>query len=107
MAVNIARYHHEKFDGTGYPLHLKGEAIPVAARIVALADVYDALTSVRCYKEAYPPELARQMILEQEGKHFDPAVVEAFRQRFADFLEVRAAIERRHSGAMAPIEEIA
>jgi putative two-component system response regulator len=74
---------------------------------VALADVYDALTSVRCYKEAYPPELARQMILDQEGRHFDPAVVEAFRQRFTDFLEVRAAIERHHAGAPAHADEIA
>jgi putative two-component system response regulator len=72
---------------------LKGLAIPLPARIVALADVYDALTSVRVYKEAYPPEQARAMILEQEGRHFDPAVVEAFRSRFADFLEVRAQLE--------------
>jgi putative two-component system response regulator len=93
MAVDIARYHHERFDGTGYPSGLKGLAIPLPARIVALADVYDALTSVRVYKEAYPPEQARAMILEQEGRHFDPAVVEAFRSRFADFLEVRAQLE--------------
>lgn len=95
MAVDIARYHHERFDGTGYPLGLKGQDIPLPARIVALADVYDALTSVRCYKEAYPPEMARQMILEQEGLHFDPVVVDAFRSRFADFLEVRSSVERR------------
>jgi putative two-component system response regulator len=91
MAVDIARYHHERFDGTGYPCGLRGLAIPLPARIVALADVYDALTSVRVYKEAYPAEQARSMILEQEGQHFDPAVVAAFRARFADFLDVRSA----------------
>lgn len=93
MAVDIARFHHERIDGTGYPCGLEGLAIPLPARIVALADVYDALTSVRVYKEAYPPEQARSMILEQEGRHFDPAVVDAFRGRFADFLEVRAIID--------------
>jgi putative two-component system response regulator len=101
MAVDIARYHHERFDGTGYPCGLKGLSIPLPARIVALADVYDALTSVRVYKEAYPPEQARSMILEQEGRHFDPAVVDAFRARFADFLEVRAASEGRQ-----PVESL-
>ena len=103
MAVDIARYHHERFDGAGYPKGLKGYAIPLPARIVALADVYDALTSVRCYKEAYPPELAREMILEQEGKHFDPAVVEAFLARFVDFLEVREAIESSAVESPQPI----
>jgi putative two-component system response regulator len=93
MAVDIARFHHERFDGTGYPRGLKGPSIPLPARIVALADVYDALTSVRVYKEAYPPEQARSMILEQEGRHFDPAVVAAFRARFHDFLDVRAEID--------------
>jgi putative two-component system response regulator len=94
MAVDIARYHHERFDGSGYPCGLRDHAIPLAARIVALADVYDALTSVRVYKDAYTPEAARQMILEQEGRHFDPVIVDAFRARFSDFLDVRMAIER-------------
>jgi putative two-component system response regulator len=94
MAVDIARYHHERFDGSGYPSGLSGLDIPLAARIVALADVYDALTSVRVYKDAYEPEVARSMILEQEGRHFDPLVVDAFRARFGDFVDVRRAIER-------------
>jgi putative two-component system response regulator len=96
MAVDIARFHHERFDGTGYPARLKGHDIPLPARIVALADVYDALTSVRIYKDAYSAETARQMILEQDGQHFDPVVVEAFRARFVDFLSVRDTIDGRH-----------
>ncbi len=103
MAVDIARDHHERFDGTGYPSGLKGLAIPLPARIVALADVYDALTSVRVYKEAYPPEQARSLILEQEGKHFDPAVVEAFRARFDDFLEVRASTDSKPAAKLTAI----
>ena len=87
MAAMIARHHHERFDGTGYPDGLAGVDIPMPARIVALADVFDALTSPRVYKPAYDAEVARSMIEEQEGKHFDPAVVEAFRARYEDFLE--------------------
>lgn len=91
MAVDIARHHHERFDGAGYPCGLRRDDIPLAARIVALADVYDALTSVRVYKDAIAPEVARNMILEQEGKHFDPAVIEAFEIRFPQFVQVRQA----------------
>ena len=78
MAVDIARSHHERWDGTGYPQNLAGEAIPLAARICAVADVFDALTSVRVYKAAFTLEVARTMIEEESGSHFDPAVVEAF-----------------------------
>ncbi len=92
MAVEIARYHHERIDGTGYPCGLRGDEIPLPARIVALADVYDALTSVRVYKDAYPAEQARAMILDQEGRHFDPVVVDAFLARFPDFLALRTSI---------------
>ena len=70
--------HHERWDGTGYPAGLRGEAIPMAARIVALADVYDALTSERAYKDAVTHEKARQMITEASGTQFDPMVVQAF-----------------------------
>jgi putative two-component system response regulator len=102
MAIDIARYHHERFDGTGYPTGLSGHDIPLPARIVALADVYDALTSARVYKEAYDPELARSMIEEQTGRHFDPAIVEAFRARFDDFLSVRDQVEGRGLAALEP-----
>ncbi|MBX7075282.1 MAG: HD domain-containing protein [Pirellulales bacterium] len=95
MAADIARYHHERWDGTGYPHGLLAEDIPLAARITALADVFDALTSVRVYKAAYDPEIARVMIEEQGGKHFDPAVVDAFRNRFDEFLSTQAALDAK------------
>ncbi|HWB11978.1 MAG TPA: HD domain-containing phosphohydrolase [Pirellulales bacterium] len=88
MATSIARYHHERFDGTGYLEGLKGDQIPLAARIVALADVYDALTSRRVYKPVHAPEEARQMIRGESGRHFDPRIVAAFESRFADFAEL-------------------
>ncbi len=80
VARRIALYHHEKYDGTGYPEGLKGEDIPVEARIVAVADVFDALVSKRPYKEPWPPEEALKFIVSQKAKHFDPAVVQAFVQ---------------------------
>ena len=91
MAVEVARSHHERFDGSGYPDGLSGESIPLAARIVAVADVYDALTSVRVYKPAFAAELARGMVEEQAGAHFDPEVVRAFRACRAGFAAVRRA----------------
>jgi putative two-component system response regulator len=78
LARDIAAAHHERFNGTGYPYGLRGEEIPLAARIVAVADVYDALTTKRVYKEAYSHEFARQLIVEESGKHFDPVIVDAF-----------------------------
>lgn len=77
-AINIAKYHHERWDGTGYPERLKGEEIPLSARIVAVADVFDALVSKRCYKDAFPIDKAIEIIKEGSGTHFDPAVAEAF-----------------------------
>jgi len=79
MAAVIARYHHERFDGTGYPEGLSGTDIPLPARIVAVADVFDALISVRPYKPAYPPMDAVMMIEIESGRHFDPVIVDAFR----------------------------
>ena len=72
VAFNIARYHHERYDGTGYPEGLKGEEIPLEARIMALADVYDALVSDRVYKKAFPKEEAERIIKEGIGTQFDP-----------------------------------
>jgi response regulator RpfG family c-di-GMP phosphodiesterase len=89
MAALIARYHHEQFDGTGYPVGLEGQEIPLPARIVAVADVYDALTSVRPYKPAYPICEAETIIRCDAGRHFDPVIVEAFRRRFDDFLRAK------------------
>lgn len=78
MARDIAWAHHERWDGTGYPRGLKGEAIPLAARIVALADVYDALRSQRVYKSALDHSKTREAIVAGAGKHFDPQIVAAF-----------------------------
>ncbi len=77
-ALDIPYAHHEKWDGTGYPRGLKGEQIPLAARIFAIVDVWDALRSDRPYRKGWEPERIREHILEQSGKHFDPQVVRAF-----------------------------
>ena len=89
MAHRIALCHHEKWDGSGYPQGLAGHDIPVEARIVALADVFDALTSVRPYKPAWPIDKATDLIREQSGKHFDPELVEVFFQCLPDILDAR------------------
>ncbi|GGB93631.1 two-component system response regulator [Pseudoduganella buxea] len=78
LARNIALSHHEKWDGSGYPNGLAGEAIPLEGRIVAIADVFDALTSVRPYKAAWPVEEAVEFLRQQRGQHFDPALVDLF-----------------------------
>jgi HD-GYP domain-containing protein (c-di-GMP phosphodiesterase class II) len=80
LALEIPGYHHEKWDGTGYPQGLIGESIPLAARIFAVADVWDALISDRPYRLAWPHEKALAYIQEQSGRHFDPRVVDAFLQ---------------------------
>ena len=89
LGKEIAYYHHEKWDGTGYPKGLKGEDIPLSARIVALADVYDALTSKRVYKEAYPHAQAAQIIVEGSGTHFATDIVDAFLVHENDFMRIR------------------
>ena len=77
-ARNMAAYHHERWDGKGYPEKLHGQVIPLAARIMAVADVFDALTSPRVYKPAFSIEKALEIINDGAGKMFDPKVVEAF-----------------------------
>ncbi|MDY3110234.1 MAG: HD domain-containing phosphohydrolase, partial [Lachnospiraceae bacterium] len=88
IAVNVAHYHHEKWDGTGYPEKLHGEAIPLEARIMALADVFDALVSKRCYKNSWNPQQAREEILSQAGHQFDPQITKLFDEHFDKFLKV-------------------
>ena len=78
LGKEIAYYHHERWDGTGYPEGLKGQDIPLSARIVAIADVYDALTTKRFYKEAFTHEKSREIIISSKGSHFDPDIVDAF-----------------------------
>ncbi|HPF87336.1 MAG TPA: HD domain-containing protein [Candidatus Limiplasma sp.] len=77
-AMILSKYHHEKWNGKGYPDHIAGESIPLAGRIMAISDVYDALISQRVYKRAYTHEEAVKIIREESGKHFDPELVEAF-----------------------------
>lgn len=86
--IEIADAHHEKFDGSGYPNKLSGTDIPLAARIVAVADVFDALTSKRPYKEAWPIKEALELIKTESGKHFDPVVIDAFITSLDDILDV-------------------
>jgi putative two-component system response regulator len=88
IAKDIARYHHEKWDGSGYPDGLAGDAIPIAARLMALADVFDALISPRVYKPPMPYEEAMDIILAGRGSHFDPDVTDTFLSRFAEFCEI-------------------
>lgn len=90
-AAEIALTHHERFDGSGYPNEVAGEAIPLLGRIVAVADTFDALTSRRPYKSAWPPELAWRYLEQNRGTRFDPACVDAFQQAQADAEEIRAA----------------
>ncbi|RDL46226.1 two-component system response regulator [Marinomonas piezotolerans] len=89
MAAEIAMAHHERWDGSGYPKGLKGEAIPLTARIVALADVFDALTMERPYKKAWSIEDAYQYIRENAGSHFDPSLVEVFIAQDADIRAIK------------------
>lgn len=89
MARDIAVTHHERYDGSGYPLGLKEDEIPLSGRIVALADVYDALTSKRIYKDAFSHNQARNLILTGSGSQFDPDVVDAFLAAEGQFLAIR------------------
>jgi response regulator RpfG family c-di-GMP phosphodiesterase len=90
-AMNLAHYHHEKWNGMGYPSGLKGEDIPLSARVMAVADVFDALVSRRCYKEPFSFEKAMEIIQKDAGTHFDPDVVKAFLESQD---QVRAIAER-------------
>ena len=91
LAMEIAGCHHEKWDGSGYPNGLVGVAIPLSARLMAVADVFDALMARRSYKEPVDHTYATQMIVEGRGRHFDPEVVDAFLQVHDDFLQFAAA----------------
>ncbi len=87
---NIAHFHHERWDGGGYPSGMKGDEIPVEARIVTVADAYDAITSRRCYKPSVPHSRAREILVHEKGRHFDPRVVDAFIRRESEILELKA-----------------
>lgn len=100
VARLIALGHHEKWDGTGYPQKLSGYDIPVEARIVAIADVFDALCSQRSYKPAWPLDRARAEIVRLAGTHFDPACVDAFESRWLDIAAVMAGTQLRTAEAV-------
>ena len=88
MSADIALSHHEKYNGTGYPNGIAENAIPLSARIVAVADVYDALVSKRVYKQALTTDIARSIILKEKGLHFDPLIVDAFVGCEQDFIRI-------------------
>jgi putative two-component system response regulator len=99
MGRDIAASHHERFDGSGYPNKLVGQDIPLCGRIVAMADVYDALTSKRVYKAAFAHDVAKSMIIDESGTHFDPELVEAFLQNEEKFLAIRGHYSEHRSEA--------
>src|SRR3954470_1320642 len=101
MARNIAASHHERWDGNGYPSGLAGNQIPLCGRIVAVADVYDALTSKRVYKNAFAHEVAKGLIVKESGTHFDPAVVGAFIAAERAFMAVREQCQEGQALAAA------
>ena len=80
MSYEICRYHHERYDGKGYPDHLEGEQIPISAQIVSIADVYDALVCERVYKKAFPKDIAFHMIMNGECGVFSPKLLECFQK---------------------------
>jgi len=107
LGKEIAYCHHEKWDGSGYPKGLKQEEIPLSARIVALADVYDALTSKRNYKEAYSHARTRDMIISLKETHFDPDVVDAFLAAEEQFDRIRHEMQENHVIEMIPSKKTA
>ena len=93
FAFELTMYHHEKWDGSGYPLGLSGKDIPIAARIMAVADIYDALTSERVYKKAFSREEAREIIVKASGSHLDPLLVDAFEILEDKFHQLREELQ--------------
>ncbi|WP_233520585.1 DUF3369 domain-containing protein [Flocculibacter collagenilyticus] len=91
LGAKIAQQHHEKYDGSGYPLGLKGKHIDIVGRITALADVFDALASSRCYKPAWPLEKVLDLLEKEKGKHFDPELVDILLENLDEFLAIRDA----------------
>ncbi len=93
IAAQIALSHHEKWNGKGYPQGLSGDEIPLFGRIVGLADVFDALTSKRPYKDPFPAEIAFEIIMGDRGKHFDPDVVDVFLENIDEVLQIKTEVD--------------
>lgn len=106
VAKDIAHYHHEKWDGSGYPEGLAGDAIPISARLMALADVFDALIARRAYKAPMPFERAVAIIREGRDTHFDPAIVDAFLARLDEFASIAESHADSDVESLAPIERM-
>ena len=104
LGKEIAYNHHEKWDGSGYPRGIGGERIPLSARIIALADVYDALTTRRFYKEAFSHDRSKQMIADLQGTHFDPEVVDVFLALEDEFDRIRRENQENETELMQPLE---
>jgi putative two-component system response regulator len=102
-ARQIALTHHEKWDGSGYPMGLQGEAIPVFGRIIAIADVFDALTSVRPYKKAWTVEATLELIKDGAGTHFDPGLMAPFMAALPEILQIKATYAEEH-GALPDLD---
>jgi putative two-component system response regulator len=94
VAKNIIKYHHEKWDGTGYGEQLRGGKIPIEARIVAIADVFDALSSERVYKKPWPMEDILDYLDSQRGKQFDSLVVDAFFEAYEKIIAIKDAYSK-------------
>lgn len=107
VAKDIAHYHHEKWDGSGYPDGLIGDAIPIPARLMALADVFDALIARRAYKAPFPFERAVAIIRDGRGAHFDPAIADAFLARLDEFQTIAESHADSEAERLAHIERIA
>jgi len=103
VAEQIALYHHEKWNGTGYPHGLSGDTIPLAARIVALADTFDALTSKRPYKDPYPFEVACDIIKKERSQHFDPAIVDVFLENIDEIGKIKQKTHSKSSLFLAKV----
>ena len=88
LASEIAYYHHEKYDGTGYPIGLSGNAIPIYARMMSIIDVFDALLNKRCYKEAYPLVKVVEIMKNESGKHFDPYLLDLFMENLNPIMNI-------------------
>ncbi|MCG6553692.1 MAG: HD domain-containing protein [Candidatus Magnetominusculus sp. LBB02] len=99
MAATVALYHHEKCNGTGYPKGLKGDEIPESAAIVAVADVFDALTMVRPYKEPWPVDRAIEEIRKGAGTHFSPYIVERFFKSIDSIIQIKQAWDDKENAA--------
>jgi putative two-component system response regulator len=101
IARQIALTHHEKWDGSGYPFGVAGDKIPLAGRIVALADTFDALTSKRSYKDAFPSHYAVDVIVKEKGRHFNPEIADIFLDNFDEITKIQAEVNAEEVNLVA------